>query len=160
MEASAGFSHIHSPDGLSNTLPFSRLLPWNGFSRLGMKGRMYIPRREKGIRSFPYLAPALWSAGGHTLSMTFSNYDAKFCSPCKIPSNYNTLFHGPSYPKPVKQTQESWTLRGSSVNREASSTWTWLELIRANVRVFLTSNWDRVKSPHTTVLSECRHCQV
>ena len=46
IEALTGFSHIHSPDGLDNTLLSQGYVP-----TVGMVGRVYIPRTGEGVRS-------------------------------------------------------------------------------------------------------------
>ena len=70
IEALTGFSHMFCADGLSNTLPLSKLHPWMA-PAMGTVYRVYIPRTGEGVRS-------LWSPGSrlrvnwqsHPLDMT------------------------------------------------------------------------------------------
>lgn len=48
-EALTGSSHIHSPDGLNNTL-LSSLCPWTA-PAVGTEDRAYIPRTGEGLSS-------------------------------------------------------------------------------------------------------------
>ena len=59
IETLIGFSHVHCPDGLNNTLLFQGHV-LEAASGVGKAGKMHIPRTGEGVRDRQLLRPSWW----------------------------------------------------------------------------------------------------
>ena len=102
MEALTGFKHVHSPDGLNDTLLSQGCILETAPVE---NGEQNIHSKDKEVSEEPLIIQVQHSNPLAVMSSQMnsnSNFNTKFCSSYKIPYVYNAPLHGPSNPKPLK----------------------------------------------------------